>query len=98
MLVEPRHDLDEVAGLRAIVELGPKDAVPAVAAGTWRAGQAEDEGGAGHARGGAALDRRGADLGVAQHVESDGEAIHPLFEQRLDRLGGNIAAGKAGAA
>ena len=33
MLVEPRHDLDEIAGARAVIELGGKDPVPAVAAG-----------------------------------------------------------------
>ena len=49
-------------------------------------------------RGGAALDRRGADLGVAQHVEGDRETVHPLFEQRLDRLRRHVAAGKTGAA
>jgi hypothetical protein len=52
----------------------------------------------GNAGSGAALHRRGADLGVAQHVEGDGKAIHPLFEQRLDRLRRHVAAGKAGAA
>jgi len=34
---------------------------------------------------------RGADLGVAQHVEGDGKSIHPLFEQRLDRLRRHVA-------
>src|SRR3954451_17408032 len=32
MFVQPRHDLDEIAGPGAVVELGAKDAVPAVAA------------------------------------------------------------------
>src|SRR5262245_35068911 len=44
VLVEPRHDLDEIAGPRPIVELGGEDAVPAVAAGARRARQAEDVG------------------------------------------------------
>src|SRR5882672_5851207 len=60
--------------------------------------QTEDERRARDAGGGAALDRRGADLGVAQHVKRDGETIHPLFEQRLDRLRRDVAAGEAGAA
>ena len=98
MFVEPRHDLDEIAGARAVVELGGEDAVPAVAAGAGRSWQAEDEGRTGDAGGGAALDRRGADLGVAQHVERDRETVHPLLEQRLDRLRRHVAAGKAGAA
>src|SRR3954453_12158110 len=98
MLIQPRHDLDEIAGTRAVVELGPKDAIPAVAAGAGRTRQAEDEGRARNAGGSSALDCRGADLGVAQYVESDGKAIHPLFEQRLDGLRRDVAAGKAGAA
>ena len=69
-----------------------------VAAGARRSRQAEDEGRAGNAGGGAALHRRGADLGVAQHVEGDGKTIHPLFEQRLDRLRRHVAAGETGAA
>ena len=31
-------------------------------------------------------------------MKRDGETIHPLFEQRLDRLRRHVAAGKAGAA
>src|SRR6476659_4142140 len=62
MLVQPRHDLDEIAGPRAVIELRRQNAVPAVAAGTGRARQAEDEGRIGDARGGAALHRGGADL------------------------------------
>src|SRR3977135_797483 len=45
----------------------------------------------GHAReprGGAGLDRGGADLGVAHHQEQRGEAVHAFLEQRLDRLRG----------
>src|SRR3954453_6577896 len=69
MLVQPRHDLDEIAGARAVVELGFEDAVPAVAAGAGRTWEAEDVGCARDAGRGAALDRRRSDLGVAQHVE-----------------------------
>src|SRR5260370_17563539 len=98
MLVQPRHDLDEIAGPRAVIELCGEDAVPAVTAGAWRTRQAEDEGRAGNAGGSPALDRRGTDLGVAQHMEGDRKSIHPLFEQRLDPLRRDVAAGKAGAA
>ena len=84
MLVEPRHDLDEIAGACAVIELGAQDAVPCVAAGARRSRQAEDEGRTGNARGGAALHRRGADLGMAEHVKRNIRAIQPLFEQRLD--------------
>ena len=41
---------------------------------------------------------RRADLGVAHHVESGGEAVHALLEQRLDCLRRHVAAGEAGAA
>ena len=98
MLVEPRHDLDEIARARAVIELRRQDAVPCIAAGAGRTRQAEDEGRVRDARGGAALYRGGADLGMAQHVEGDGKSIHPLFEQRFDRFGRHVAAGKTGAA
>src|SRR5881227_3173362 len=64
VLVEPRHDLDEIAGPIAVVELLRENTVPAVAAGARRSRQAEDKSRAGEAGGGAALDRRGADLGM----------------------------------
>ena len=35
---------------------------------------------------------------MAQHVKGDRKTVHPLFEQRLDRLRRHVAAGKAGAA
>jgi hypothetical protein len=41
MLVEPRHDLDEIAGPRPVVELRRQDAVPAVAAGAGAASETE---------------------------------------------------------
>ena len=43
MLVEPRHDLDEIAGPVAVIELVHEDLVPGVAAGAGRARQAEDD-------------------------------------------------------
>src|SRR3569623_114521 len=98
VLVQPRHDLDEIARPRAVIELVGKDAVPAVAARARRARQREDECRARHPRCRATLDRRGADLGVTQHMKGDGKAIHPLVEQRLDRLGRHVAPGEAGAA
>src|SRR5207248_9951566 len=98
MFIQPRHDLDEVAGPRAVVELRGQNAVPAVTAGAGRTRQAENKSGAGDTGGGAALHRGSADLGMAQHVEGDGKSIHPLFEQRFDRFGRHVAAGKTGAA
>src|SRR5258708_2581998 len=49
MLLEARHEFDEVAGPVAIVELVHEDAVPGVAAGARRAGQREEIGAACHA-------------------------------------------------
>src|SRR5712691_9715849 len=91
VLVEARHDLDEVARAIAVVELVQQDVVPSVLAGARRARQAEDVGGAGDARGGAGLNRRGADLAVAHHQEERGEAVHALFEEGLDRLRRDVA-------
>ena len=62
MLVQPRHDLDEIARHVAVVELRFEDAVPGVLAGARRAGQHEDERCTDQPGGGAALDRRCADL------------------------------------
>src|SRR6266700_1888260 len=59
--VEARHQLGEVAGPEADVELLAQNVVPAILAGAGRAGQREDVGGVGDARGGAALHGRGAD-------------------------------------
>src|SRR3974390_2924749 len=50
VLVEPGHDLDEVAGAIAIIELVPQDLVPGVAAGARRARKAEDVSPDGHPR------------------------------------------------
>src|SRR5437764_9165085 len=84
MLVEPRHDLDEIAGAVAVIELVYEDLVPGVAAGPGRTGQAENVGRAGNAGGGAGLDRRGADLGVAHQKKQPRERLHAFVEQRLD--------------
>ncbi len=44
MFVEPRHDLDEVAGHVPVVELLLENSVPGVAAGAGRSRQDENEG------------------------------------------------------
>src|SRR5258708_39495067 len=67
MLIEPRHDLDEIARPVTIVELVHQDVVPGIAAGARGTWQAEDVGRAGDARSGAGLDRRSTDLAVAHH-------------------------------
>src|SRR5580704_17143732 len=80
VLVEPRHDLDEVARPVAIIELVQQDLVPGVLAGAGRARQTEDVGRVGDARGSARLDRRGADLRKADHQEQRREAVHLLLD------------------
>src|SRR6478736_4834989 len=96
--VQARHQLGEVAGTEADVELLAQDVVPAVLAGAGRAGQREDIGRVGDARGGAALHRRGADLLEADPAEGFAEAVDLLLEQAFHRLGRHVAAGDAGAA
>src|SRR5262249_660116 len=98
MLLEARHDLDEIAGTVAIVELMQEDLIPGVATGAGRARQAEDVGAPGNAGGRARLDRRGADLRLAYHQEHRGETVHALLEQGLDRLRRHVAPREAGAA
>src|SRR5262245_6568743 len=51
VLVEARHDLDEIAGTVAVAELVHQDLVPGIAAGARRARQAEDVGAAGNSGG-----------------------------------------------
>src|SRR6185295_2121553 len=96
--VQARHELGEVAGAEADVELETQDVVPAVLAGAGRAGQREDIGAVGDARGGAALHGRGADLLEADPAEGLAEALDLLLVQALHRLGRDVAAGDAGAA
>ena len=61
-LHQPRHDLDEIAGPVADVELPFEDAVPAILHRAGRAGQGEEIGAARDPAAGARLDGRGADL------------------------------------
>ncbi len=98
MLVEPRHQLDEIARLVAIIELIDEDVVPGVLARARRPRQAEDIGRPRDARRRPRLDRRGADLLEAHEQEEGRERVHLLLEQRLDRFGRDVAAGEAGAA
>src|SRR5260370_21467804 len=74
MLLEPGHELDQVAGAKTVVELVDENAVPGIAAGARRARQGEQIGAAGDTAGRPALDRRGPDLLIAQHAENLAEA------------------------
>ena len=98
MLVQPRHDLDEIAGLVADIELVFQDRVPTILDRAGRAGQGEQIGAAGHAGRGAALDRRSADLLKADPAKQLAEAGDILAVEPVQLLGRDVAAGDAGAA
>src|SRR5262249_21763370 len=98
MLLQAGHQLDEVARAEAVVELGPEDALPGIAAGAGRSRQGEQIGAAGDPRGRAALDRRGADLLVALPAEQLAEAGDLLLVHIVEGLRRHVAAGDAGAA
>src|SRR5438874_11233281 len=70
MLVEPRHDLDEIAGPISIVELVDEAFVPGILAGAGRARQAEKLVRACGAGGGARIVCRGAAL-VVEFVQGE---------------------------
>src|SRR5215469_6135568 len=98
MFLQAGHELGEVAGAEADVELEAQDFLPAIAAGAGRAGQREEIGAAGDAARGPALHGGGADLLKAQPPEKLAEAVDLLLEQGLESLGRNVATGDAGAA
>src|SRR5215831_3827396 len=98
MLLQPRHQLDEIAGAKAIVQLVHEDAFPGVAAGAGRARQGEKIGAARHAGCRAALDRRGPDLLVAEPAEELAKAGDLLLIDAVEGLGRNIPPGDPGAA
>src|SRR5579864_8096406 len=95
MFLEPRHQLDEVARPVPVVELVLDDVVPTIAAGAGRAGQGEEIGAAGDTGGGAALDRRGADLLIGEIAEKLAKPGDLLFINGMERLRRDVAAGDA---
>src|SRR5882724_9573415 len=94
MLIEPRHDLNKIARPGAIIELSRENTIPTIPTRTGRSRQAEDECRAGYTCGGATLNRRCSDFGMAEQMKRNGKPIHTLFKQRLDRFWRDIAAGK----
>src|SRR6266851_3131554 len=98
MLLQPRHQLDEIAGTEAVVELVDEDPVPGVAAGAGRARQREEVGAAGDPGRRPALDRRGPDLVVAEPAEELAEARDLLLVDAVEGLGCHITPGDPGAA
>src|SRR5438067_5653334 len=69
VLLQPRHQFDEIAGAEAVVELVNEDAFPGVAAGARRARQRKEISAAGDPCRRPALDCRGPNLVVAQPAE-----------------------------
>src|SRR5207244_12027144 len=98
MLLQPWHQLDEIARPEPVVELMDEDALPGIAASARRPRQCEQIGAAGDPGGGAALDRRGADLLVAEPAEQLAKPGDLLFVDAVEGLRRHIAAGDPGAA
>src|SRR5436309_14419581 len=98
MLLQSGHQLDEIAGAEAVVELVDEDALPGVAAGARRPRQREQIGAAGDPGRRPALDGRGADLVVALPAEQLAEAGDLLLVDAVEGFGGDVAAGDPGAA
>ncbi len=96
--LQARHQLDQVARPVPVVELVADDVVPAVAAGAGRAGQGEKVCAARDPGGGAALDRRGADLLVAEPAEQFAEPGDLLLVHVVEGFRRHVAPGDAGAA
>src|SRR6185437_9290757 len=85
---ESGHDLDEVAGSMADIELPSEDTVPAILHRAGRTGQGEKIGAACNAGTGPRLHRRCADLSVGELMEKDRETINLLFEHAAEGLDG----------
>src|SRR5580693_5971356 len=98
MLLQPGHQLDEVARPEAIVELVHEDALPGVAAGARRARQGEEVSAAGDPGRRPALDRRGPDLVVAERAEQLAKPGDFLLVDAVEGLRCDIAPGDPGAA
>src|SRR5271166_3570919 len=93
MRLQPRHQLDEVAGAEAVVELVHQDPLPGVAAGAGRARQGEEIGPAGNPGRRPALDRRGPDLVIAEPAEKLAKAGDLLLIDAVEGLGRDVASG-----
>src|SRR6202011_5420756 len=98
MLLQARHQLDEIARAEAVVELVDEDPLPGVAAGAGRPGQGEQIGPAGDPSRRPALDRRGPDLLVAEPAEQLAEAGDLLLVDAVEGFRRHVAAGDPGAA
>ena len=98
VLLQPRHDLHEIAGLVPVVELRRQDAVPGVPAGPGRARQREEIGPPRHPGAGPALHRGGADLPEGDQREQRPEGRRSPSRRPPVRLHRHVAPGEPGAA
>ncbi len=98
VLLQPRHQLDEVAGPVPAIELPQQNIVPGFLHRTRTARQGEQVGAAGNAAERAGLDRGRADLLIAQHPEQLTEALDALLHHALESFRRHVAAGDPGAA
>src|SRR5687767_14850432 len=98
MLLQPGHDLDEVAGCVSIVELVLEDEIPAVATGAGRTRDAKDVLALGDTGGRSGLNGRGADFGKRHVMKGDGETLDLFFKERTHGFDGDIEAGETRAA
>src|SRR6201987_2996471 len=98
MLLQSRHQLEEIAGGKPVVELVHKNPLPGVAAGARRTRQREEIGAASHTSGCAALDRRGPDLLVAEPPEQLPKTRDLLLINTVEGFWCDVSPGNAGAA
>src|SRR3954454_25160065 len=96
MLLQTRHQFDEVARPVSTIQLPAQNLLPTIAASARRAGQSEQVSPARNAAGGSALDRRGLDLAIADPAEQLPEARDLLFIDRIESFGRDVATGEAG--
>lgn len=95
-LLDPWKQFHQIAGLMIEIELREDDLLHPQQAGSGAPRQQEHDGVAAHAGVGPRLNRRGADLRIAQPTEQFAESRNRLREQGSDGVGRDIALSDAG--
>ncbi|GAB2289328.1 hypothetical protein Dimus_023632 [Dionaea muscipula] len=95
---QPRHQLHQIAGLGADIELGGEDAFPAVLHGAGAAGQGEKIGAVRDPADGAGLHGGRTDMLIAQHAEKLAKTDDFLLQHTGEGFGRYVPPGDAGAA
>src|SRR5262249_3148238 len=98
MLLQPGHQLDEIAWPKAVVELVNEYTFPGVATGAGRSRKGEQVGAAGDPGRRPALDRRGPDLFVAEPPEGIAKSGGLFLVDAVKGLRRHIPPGDSGAA